>query len=231
MHRIDTDGHIAGTWSDGDPSTGVQGTTMSMDWLNDMQGNLVDVVESAGIELEKGDLTQLRLAISAMIAGAQVNWNVAIAAAKAEAIAAARVKPGVIEMFGSAAAPVGYLKCDGAAVSRAAFPDLFAVIGTIHGPGDGATTFNVPDMRGEFARGWDDGRGVDVARAFGSTQADELKSHLHAVSPPSATDDTAAGLTTAGSGGAELINPYNTGLTGGPETRPRNVALLFIIKT
>jgi phage-related tail fiber protein len=85
-------------------------------------------------------------------------------------------------------------------------------------------------MRGEFARGWDNGRGIDPARAFGSAQADELEAHVHSVTPPSATDDTGAGLTTTGTGGAETITPYNTASTGGTETRPRNIALMFIIK-
>lgn len=232
MHRVDTEGHDDGLFQDGTPQTGQQGTILSEEWFNDLQENICNVIEvGGGMELEKGDHTQLRLAIAAMVAGSVVDWTDAIATAQAAAIAAARVKPGVIEMFGANAAPAGYLECDGAAVSRATYADLFAAIGTAHGVGDGATTFNVPDLRGEFVRGWDDGRGVDAGRTFGSAQADELEAHTHSVTPPAATDDTAAGLTTTGSGGVEIITPYNTGSTGGSETRPRNVALLFIIKT
>lgn len=140
------------------------------------------------------------------------------------------VPVGSITMYAVNAPPPGWLECNAAAVSRTTYAQLFALIGTTFGAGNGTTTFNLPDMRGEFARGWDNGRGIDPARAFGSAQADELEAHVHSVTPPSATDDTGAGLTTTGTGGAETITPYNTASTGGTETRPRNIALMFIIK-
>jgi microcystin-dependent protein len=143
---------------------------------------------------------------------------------------AAAVPVGSISMYAANTAPTGWLECNGGAVSRTTYAGLFAAIGTVFGSGDGSTTFNVPDMRGEFARGWDNSRGIDPARAFGSAQADELEAHVHSVTPPAATDDTGAGLTTTGTGGAEAITPYNTASTGGTETRPRNIALMFIIK-
>jgi microcystin-dependent protein len=143
---------------------------------------------------------------------------------------AAAVPVGSITMYGANTAPTGWLECNGAAVSRTTYAGLFAAIGTVFGVGDSSTTFNVPDMRGEFARGWDNSRGIDSARAFGSAQADELEAHTHSVTPPAASDDTASGLTTTGTGGAETITPYNTASTGGTETRPRNIALMFIIK-
>jgi microcystin-dependent protein len=143
---------------------------------------------------------------------------------------AAAVPVGSVSMYAANAAPTGWLECNGGAVSRTTYAGLFAAIGTVFGVGDGSTTFNVPDMRGEFARGWDNSRGIDPARAFGSAQADELEAHVHSVTPPSATDDTGSGLTTTGTGGAETITPYNTASTGGTETRPRNIALMFIIK-
>jgi microcystin-dependent protein len=67
-------------------------------------------------------------------------------------------------------APSGYLKANGSAISRTTYATLFAAIGTTFGAGDGSTTFNVPDLRGEFLRGFDDGRGADSGRTFGSTQ-------------------------------------------------------------
>jgi len=143
---------------------------------------------------------------------------------------AAAVPVGSISMYGANTAPTGWLECNGAQVSRTTYAGLFAAIGTVFGAGDSATTFNLPDMRGEFARGWDNSRGIDPARAFGSAQADELEAHTHSVQPPAASDDTASGLTTTGTGGAETITPYNTASTGGTETRPRNIALMFIIK-
>ena len=60
---------------------------------------------------------------------------------------------GVILPFGGTTAPSGYLMCTGQAVSRTTYAALFAVIGTSFGSGDGSTTFNVPDLRGEFLRG------------------------------------------------------------------------------
>ncbi|MEM7046998.1 MAG: tail fiber protein [Pseudomonadota bacterium] len=66
--------------------------------------------------------------------------------------------------------PAGWLSCDGATISRTAYAELFAVIGTTYGRGNGSTTFTLPDLRGEFIRGWDEGRGADPARQFGSTQ-------------------------------------------------------------
>ena len=79
----------------------------------------------------------------------------------------------------SAAVPTGYLYCGGAAVSRTTYADLFALIGTTHGTGDGSTTFNLPDYRGRFLRGLDDGVGLDTGRAIGSEQANSNKSHSH----------------------------------------------------
>ena len=142
----------------------------------------------------------------------------------------AGVPVGSVTMYAANTAPTGWLECNAAAVSRTTYAALFAVIGTTFGVGDGSTTFNLPESRGEFMRGWDNGRGVDPARAFGSAQADEFEAHVHSVTPPAANDDTASGLTTTGTGGAETITPYNTASTGGTETRPRNIALMFIIK-
>jgi len=143
---------------------------------------------------------------------------------------AAAVPVGSVTMYAANTAPTGWLECSGAAVSRTTYVGLFTAIGTVFGVGDGSTTFNLPNMRGEFARGWDNGRGIDPARAFGSSQADELKAHVHSITPPAANDDTASGLTSTGTGGAETITPYNSASTGGSETRPRNIALMFIIK-
>jgi microcystin-dependent protein len=75
--------------------------------------------------------------------------------------------------------PNGWLKADGSAVSRATYSRLFTAIGTTYGSGDGSTTFNLPDLRGQFIRGFDDGAGVDSGRVLGSTQTDQNKSHTH----------------------------------------------------
>ena len=60
---------------------------------------------------------------------------------------------GMIMAFAKSATPTDWLTCDGSTVSRSTYADLFSVIGTTWGAGDGNTTFSVPDMRGEFQRG------------------------------------------------------------------------------
>ena len=85
------------------------------------------------------------------------------------------VPSGTVLYFAGQTAPAGWLKANGAAVSRTAYAALFAAIGTTYGAGDGSTTFNLPDLRGEFMRGWDDGRGIDHGRAFGSAQGDAIR--------------------------------------------------------
>lgn len=136
------------------------------------------------------------------------------------------VPPGTIIFHAADTPPTGYLKANGAAISRTTYSALFAALSTTFGAGDGSTTFNLPDLRGEFPRGWDDGRGIDSGRAFGSAQADELKSHGHyrqVLAAPGTGGGTAPYIT-GGNNGA-----YN-GLFGGAETRPRNIALLACIK-
>lgn len=130
--------------------------------------------------------------------------------------------------------PTGFLKADGSAVSRSTYADLFAAIGTTYGAGDGSTTFLVPDLRGEFMRGWDDSRGVDSGRSFGSSQADELASHDHTQRPQTGSNHlglySASGGTWPNERDGNVSGGSNTGSTGGSETRPRNVALLACIK-
>ena len=96
---------------------------------------------------------------------------------------------GMIMTFAADYAPAGWLKANGAAVSRTAYANLFAAIGTRFGTGDGYSTFNLPDLRGEFPRFWDDGRGVDSGRVFGSVQSDNTRRHIHGTGMMSDTDD------------------------------------------
>jgi len=143
-----------------------------------------------------------------------------------------RVPPGVIMMYGSNTPPSGWLECNGAAISRTTYSALFSVIGITYGAGDGSTTFNLPDLRGEFVRGWDHGRGADPNRLFGSAQDDEFRSHSHDYH---GTGDYMGGVrnlfTRIGCQNAHARCDDLLYATGGTETRPRNVALMFIIKT
>lgn len=143
----------------------------------------------------------------------------------------AGIPSGCVAHFAMNTAPSGWLKANGAAVSRTTYAALFAAIGTTFGIGDGTTTFNLPDLRGEFLRGWDDGRGVDSGRSFGSNQAAAFQSHTHTFlsninfSRAGFAPDGLGFLTQDVGGG-----PGTTSATGGSETRPRNVALLACIK-
>jgi microcystin-dependent protein len=87
---------------------------------------------------------------------------------------------GAVLAFAMQTPPSGWLECDGTAVSRSTYAALFAAIGTVYGGGDGSTTFNLPDLRAYFIRGWDHGRGIDTGRAFGSTQTGQNLAHTHA---------------------------------------------------
>lgn len=74
--------------------------------------------------------------------------------------------------------PTNFLKCNGASVLRNAAPALFTAIGVTFGAAD-SSHFNVPELRGEFVRGWDDGRTIDAGRALGTAQASLFASHTH----------------------------------------------------
>jgi microcystin-dependent protein len=164
------------------------------------------------------------------------------------------VPTGAVFYFAANTEPTGFLKCDGRPVSRTNYSALFAVTGTTYGVGDGDTTFNLPDLRGEFIRGWDDGRGVDASRAFGSAQGyatakpqtttatrllgDGTTTTIDAsTTNPSAIGFTRVSKTTEGvtagtidsTGSGQEIDVLQ-GVTGDAETRPRNVALLACIK-
>ena len=148
-----------------------------------------------------------------------------------------------IKYFATQTAPVGYLVADGSAVSRTTYFRLFAAIGTTFGTGNGSTTFNLPNLLGEFIRGWDAGRGVDVGRLFGSGQLSQNLSHNHTTYDPGHSHQLvtngvsadrvgpAEGALHQGSGKVSSGTTVNaTGLvvnsSGGNESRPRNVAML-----
>ncbi|OKO48300.1 phage tail protein [Pseudomonas sp. BTN1] len=130
--------------------------------------------------------------------------------------------------FAGPTVPTGFLKENGAAVSRTTYANLFAAIGTTYGAGDGSTTFNLPDSRGEFIRGADEGRGVEPGRTVGSWVDSQNKSHTHVYGAQHKTD---YGLSATGIQG---VSPgkvmYETTASGGDEARPRSTARLMCIK-
>lgn len=132
----------------------------------------------------------------------------------------AYVPTGSVFCMAMTTAPSGYLECDGSAVSRTTYADLFDAIGTTYGSGNGSTTFNVPELRGEFIRGWDNGRGVDTDRAIASSQAQSTQNLDGSVSTKTVY------------GGNIEYQFQNTDVdTDVTETRPRNVAMMYVIKT
>ncbi|PRW96412.1 phage tail protein [Pseudomonas fragi] len=106
---------------------------------------------------------------------------------------------GLVGSFAMAAAPPGWLKANGAAVSRTTYAGLFQVIGTRFGVGDGVNTFNLPDPRGLFTRAWSDGSSMDAGRGLGTVQEDAGKSHTH---------------TGSASAGGSHIHPASTDVQG-----------------
>jgi microcystin-dependent protein len=142
--------------------------------------------------------------------------------------------------------PGGWLECDGSAISRTDYAGLFAEIGTNYGAGDGSTTFNLPDLRGEFVRGLDNGRGVDAGRALASAQLDQmqqitgsLRGNDHVFNSTgsagafSVSDITGSINGTSGTAGgimADFDSGNSPDARAGDETRPRNVAMYYAIK-
>lgn len=155
--------------------------------------------------------------------------------------------PGTMIQFAGTSAPSGYLWCDGSAVSRTVYARLFAAIGTTWGSGDGSSTFNLPNSQGAFFRGSGDGLNPST-RAVGSYEADDVKPHSHTITDPGHTHDS-NGRTDGGSGSgrsyatpssptvtlSSMVLSNTTGITinnsTGTESRPKNYAVLWCIKT
>lgn len=135
-----------------------------------------------------------------------------------EAKIAARI--GTIFFVADDAAPEGSLICDGRLLSRTTYADLFAKLGTTYGAGNGSTTFQLPDYRGEFLRGWDGGRGVDAGRVRGSFQTDQNKTHTHSGTTSSDSHSHTFSATT-GSGGDHT---HTIPVSGGTGAVVNNVA-------
>ena len=159
---------------------------------------------------------------------------------------------GSVYTFAGATVPTGWLKCNGALLSRTTYAALFAVIGTTYGAGDGSTTFALPDLRGEFVRGFDDARGVDSGRALGSKQGDAIRNlsgevRFQTVDGSDQLIWLSSGVFSHGAdavlGGHNQIASVASGsweqvlsfsadkvVPTAAENRPRNVAMHYIIK-
>ena len=164
------------------------------------------------------------------IVDADISASAAIAASKLSTAAQQALIPaGAVMPFAMNSAPSGWLAADGTAVSRSTYAALFAAISTTHGAGDGSTTFNLPDLRGIFVRGSGSQTisGTTYNKAFALKETDELKSHTHTYGGNSFTSSAPGGT-----GFTQWYGPItqDTSATGGTETRPANIALLYCIK-
>ena len=153
---------------------------------------------------------------------------------------------GMVMIFAGDFAPVGWLKANGAAVSRTVYANLFAAIGTRYGAGDGYSAFNLPDLRGEFPRFWDDGRGVDAGRGLGTWQNDAIRNIAGNAATYTQDDirpNGVLGISNKATRGIVWENNWqNFGIQAqldfdasrvvptANENRPRNIALLACIK-
>jgi microcystin-dependent protein len=214
--------------------------------INKITAKLTDHYTKTNIDNLLGDLDN---SLSADITAAN--------SAAQEALNRSGLPVGAIMYFTDTAIPAGWLKANGALVTTAAYPKLFQVIGYKFG-GSGAQ-FMLPDLRGEFLRGADDGRGIDPGRAVGSWQKASVvpfDPSITSVSPAGLVANTDYNLpgetkaTQVQKGGFDVVNhadytnlrlTYASGVgavpfatnAGGWEvggTRPRNVALVAFIK-
>ena len=193
---------------------------------------------AAGIVIPDGNLTLGSTAVTAT--AAELNFVDGVTSAIQTQIDALTQTPaGAVISFAMETVPSGFLECNGDAVSRSTYSTLFSAIGTVYGTGDGSSTFTLPDLRGEFVRGWAHGSSNDPDSAdrtdaggggtgdnIGTKQVDLFKAHTHTVTTANATNRADGGSSSFGG-----TKTATTSSTGGDETRPRNVYLMYCIKT
>lgn len=263
MKRIDTvnaRSDVNGTgktgFHDNADISGQDATYIDPSWCNSVQEEIAAVIEEHE-PLDPNNKNQLKAALYALFTTNEALQEAddrltAAITSLASAIQSYLVKTGSMEIWTSTSVPDGYLECDGRAVSRTTYAVLFTVIGTVFGVGDGSTTFNLPDMRGEFIRGWDNGRGIDLGRTFGSYQAatsvfmgdpsitagrvanlyNNLNNDKETMRTALCGEQTTIDSTNLVvlSSAAEVQDPVTARDTT-MSVRPRNSALMFIIKT
>ena len=139
----------------------------------------------------------------------------------------------------------GWMLCDGRSLDSRAYPELFAVLGYLYGEGSGglSTTFQIPDYRGLFLRGADAGAGMDPGAAqrtaptgtgtfngVGSLQCDAFQDHTHSYTAAELATVSQTGQAASPLGSAQQTTSPNAPARFGPETRPKNVAVNYIIR-
>ncbi|CAK0708067.1 phage tail protein [Escherichia coli] len=245
MHRIDTktaqkDKFGAGKngFTRGNPQTGTPATDLDDDYFDMLQEELCSVVEASGASLEKGRHDQLLTALRALLLSRKnpfgdikSDGTVKTALENLGLGEGSALPVGVPVPWPLETPPTGWLKCNGAAFSSEKHPKLAKAYPEL----------KLPDLRGEFIRGWDDGRGVDSGRTILSVQGDALQDHGHkairlrfigAGGGNVAIPDGSAEFT----GDSDLINKISgRAFNGGVprvsgETRPRNIAFNYIVR-
>ncbi|EED0306320.1 MULTISPECIES: tail fiber protein [Enterobacteriaceae] len=258
MHRIDTktaqkDKFGAGKngFTRGNPQTGTPATDLDDDYFDMLQEELCGVVEASGASLEKGRNDQLLTALRALLLSRKnpfgdikSDGTVKTALENLGLGEGSALPVGVPVPWPSATPPTGWLKCNGAAFSAEEYPELAKAY----------PTNKLPDLRGEFIRGWDDGRGVDNGRGLLTLQDGAIVSHNHYWGIwTSRTNDQTLGSFT-GTTILKQITPLSPAIdfdnypipnpaiteggvvaattkpAGANETRPRNVAFNYIVR-
>ncbi|HEC4036077.1 TPA: tail fiber protein [Escherichia coli] len=245
MHRIDTktaqkDKFGAGKngFTRGNPQTGTPATDLDDDYFDMLQEELCSVVEASGASLEKARHDQLLTALRALLLSRKNPFSdiksdstVKTALENLGLGEGSALPVGVPVPWPSATPPTGWLKCNGAAFSAEEYPELAKAY----------PTNKLPDLRGEFIRGWDDGRGVDSRRAVLSTQEPtvgtfyvELAIISGTLSGSGAkfTDSVGIGSTssniTVSNGNDQSVS--GTVAVNPVDTRPRNIAFNYIVR-
>lgn len=197
------------------PATGVNGQ-----WLQRLAG------AGSWQNLPQATTTQqgvIQLAVSSDLQDDPLSQSLAITpAVLMGAIGGISSTPtGVVQWYAGSTPPEGWLECNGQTIIQTDYPALYAIVGD-----------TVPDLRGEFIRGWDHNRGIDNNRNLLSAQSDEFKAHKHETSLDGRQiqyQANAFGMSD-GSQRASRVK-FSMDETGGTETRPRNIAMMGIIKT
>ncbi|WP_251121021.1 phage tail protein [Escherichia coli] len=217
---------------DGDPTQGIEGTLVTAGYLNNQQGatrdlqqELLNVLGGAHIQPDPKKTDQLLTALRALLLSRKnpfgdikLDGTVQKALENLGLGEGSALPVGVPVPWPSVTPPTGWLKCNGAAFSAEEYPELAKVY----------PTNKLPDLRGEFIRGWDDGRGIDSGRTLLSAQDGSIEAHGH--------DYNGAIYTSSGPSWANTTDAGHraySGFTssyGGSETRPRNIAFNFIVR-
>ncbi len=251
MHRIDTktaqkDKFGAGKngFTRGNPQTGTPATDLDDDYFDMLQEELCSVVEASGASLEKGRHDQLLTALRALLLSRKnpfgdikSDGTVKTALENLGLGEGSALPVGVPVPWPSATPPTGWLKCNGAVFSSEKYPNLAKAYPTL----------KLPDLRGEFIRGWDDGRGIDSGRNLLSAQNDAIQNIVGSFGRTQLFRDVLSSgpfsqhgqVLSTGLKEAEIIDGYGAynwtfdasrSVRTASETRSRNIAFNYIVR-